>query len=110
MSFEEELGRIITFEERIKSQDEPEENYQVKLLMASSNNQSRGKGRGKNYKKEAKESMKWMNSPNERGISFGWYRNTNTNPVVLCWFALVLLAGSLPDLVYGSFGASSAYW
>ncbi|PWA94838.1 zinc finger, CCHC-type (mitochondrion) [Artemisia annua] len=63
MSFEEAMGRIITFEERIKSQDEPEENYQDKLLMASSNNQSRGKGRGKNYNKEAKESMKWKNTP-----------------------------------------------
>ncbi|KAD0890838.1 hypothetical protein E3N88_43583 [Mikania micrantha] len=35
MSFEEAVGRITTFEERLKSQDEPEANYQSKLLMAT---------------------------------------------------------------------------
>ncbi|GJX16840.1 zinc finger, CCHC-type containing protein [Tanacetum coccineum] len=50
MSFEEAMGRIITFEERIKSQDEPEENYQNKLLMASSSNQ----GKGRNFNKVEK--------------------------------------------------------
>ncbi|GKD78042.1 zinc finger, CCHC-type containing protein, partial [Tanacetum coccineum] len=40
-----------------------------KLLMTSSNNQSHGKGRGKNFNKEAKESMKLKNSPNARGTS-----------------------------------------
>ena len=69
MSFEEAMGRIISFEEHIQSQDAPKENYQDKLLMASSNNQSRGKGRGKNYNKEAKESMKWKNSLNAHGTS-----------------------------------------
>ncbi|GKC46377.1 zinc finger, CCHC-type containing protein, partial [Tanacetum coccineum] len=54
MSFEEAMGRIITFEERIKSQDEPEENYQNKLLMARSSNQNHGNGRGRNFSKEEK--------------------------------------------------------
>ncbi|GJS53023.1 zinc finger, CCHC-type containing protein [Tanacetum coccineum] len=69
MSFEEAVGRLTAFEERIKSQDTLEANDQDKLLMASSNNQSHGKGRGKNFNKEAKESMKWKNSPNARGTS-----------------------------------------
>ncbi|GJU52629.1 zinc finger, CCHC-type containing protein [Tanacetum coccineum] len=54
MSFEEAMGRIITFEERIKSQDKPEENYQNKLLMARSSNQNHGNGRGRNFSKEEK--------------------------------------------------------
>ncbi|GJV00989.1 zinc finger, CCHC-type containing protein [Tanacetum coccineum] len=54
MSFEEAMGRIITFEERIKSQDEPEENYQNKLLMARSSNQNHGNGRGRNFSKQEK--------------------------------------------------------
>ncbi|GJX72335.1 zinc finger, CCHC-type containing protein [Tanacetum coccineum] len=54
MSFEEAMGRIITFEERIKSQDEPEENYQNKLLMARSSNQNHGNGRGRNLSKGEK--------------------------------------------------------
>ncbi|GJW17083.1 hypothetical protein Tco_0024519 [Tanacetum coccineum] len=40
MSFEEAVGRLTAFEERIKSQDTLEGNDQDKLLMASSNNQS----------------------------------------------------------------------
>ncbi|GKD66729.1 zinc finger, CCHC-type containing protein [Tanacetum coccineum] len=54
MSFEEAMGRIITFEERIKSQDEPEENYRNKLLMARSSNQNHGNGRGRNLSKGEK--------------------------------------------------------
>ncbi|GKE02772.1 zinc finger, CCHC-type containing protein [Tanacetum coccineum] len=54
MSFEKAMGRIITFEERIKSQDEPEENYQNKLLMARSSNQNHGNGRGRNLSKGEK--------------------------------------------------------
>ncbi|GKA12770.1 zinc finger, CCHC-type containing protein [Tanacetum coccineum] len=38
MSFEEAIGRLTAFEERIKSQDNLEANDQDKLLMASSNN------------------------------------------------------------------------
>ncbi|GKB51044.1 hypothetical protein Tco_0901797 [Tanacetum coccineum] len=67
MSFEEAVGRLTAFEERIKSQDTLEANDQDKLLLASSNNQSHGKGRGKNFNNEAKESTKWKNSPNARG-------------------------------------------
>ena len=63
------FGRLTTFEERIKSQDTPEANDQDKLLMASSINQSRGRGRGKNFNNEGKESMKWKNSSNARGRS-----------------------------------------
>ncbi|KAD4179303.1 hypothetical protein E3N88_27894 [Mikania micrantha] len=40
MPFEEAVGRLTTFEERLKSHDEPEENDQSKLLMASSANNS----------------------------------------------------------------------
>nr|GEV54669.1 zinc finger, CCHC-type [Tanacetum cinerariifolium] len=54
MSFEEAMGRIITFEERIKSQDEPEENYQNKLLMPRSSNQNHCNGRGRNLSKGKK--------------------------------------------------------
>ncbi|GKD94389.1 TMV resistance protein N-like protein, partial [Tanacetum coccineum] len=50
--------------------DTLEANDQDKLLLASSNNQSRGTGRGKNFNKEAKESMKWKNSPNARGTIY----------------------------------------
>ncbi|GJW61344.1 hypothetical protein Tco_0110679 [Tanacetum coccineum] len=51
MQFEEAVGRITTFEERLKSQDEPESNYQNKLLLASSNNQGGGRGHGRNFTK-----------------------------------------------------------
>ncbi|GKB58196.1 putative ribonuclease H-like domain-containing protein [Tanacetum coccineum] len=53
----------------LKSQDEPENNYQDKLLMASSNNKSYGKWRGKDFNKETEESMKWKNNPNARRAS-----------------------------------------
>ena len=52
MTFEEAIGRLTAFEERLKSQDEHEENYQDKLLMASSSNQRHGRGRGRNFNKE----------------------------------------------------------
>ncbi|GJS41687.1 zinc finger, CCHC-type containing protein [Tanacetum coccineum] len=51
MQFEEVVGRITAFEERLKSQDEPENNYQNKLLLASSNNQGGGRGHGRNFTK-----------------------------------------------------------
>nr|GEX09156.1 protein SPA1-related 4-like isoform X1 [Tanacetum cinerariifolium] len=51
MQFEEAVGRITAFEERFKSQDEPEDNYQNKLLLASSNNQRGGRGYGRNLTK-----------------------------------------------------------
>ncbi|GJW71744.1 hypothetical protein Tco_0128661 [Tanacetum coccineum] len=71
MSFEKEMGRIITFEERIKSQDEPEESYQNKLLMARSSNQNHGSGRGRNFSKGekgrhfARECTKWKKKDKE---------------------------------------------
>ncbi|GJX40280.1 zinc finger, CCHC-type containing protein [Tanacetum coccineum] len=46
MSFEEAIGRLTAYEERIKSQDTLETNDQDKLLIASSNNKSYGKWRG----------------------------------------------------------------
>nr|XP_043629824.1 uncharacterized protein LOC122601117 [Erigeron canadensis] len=50
MKFEEVVGRIVAFKERIKSQDELEDNDQGKLLIASGNNRleswHHGKGRG----------------------------------------------------------------
>ncbi|GJR04164.1 zinc finger, CCHC-type containing protein [Tanacetum coccineum] len=47
----ESTRRITAFEERLKSQDEPENNYQNKLLLASSNNQGGGRGHGRNFTK-----------------------------------------------------------
>nr|GEX80935.1 zinc finger, CCHC-type [Tanacetum cinerariifolium] len=69
MSFEEVVRRLTAFEDRIKSQDTLEVDNQDKLLLASSNNQSHGKGRGKNFNNKAKENMKWKNSPNAHGTS-----------------------------------------
>nr|GEZ11178.1 zinc finger, CCHC-type [Tanacetum cinerariifolium] len=51
MQFEEVVGRITAFKERLKSQDEPEDNYQNKLLLARSNNQGGGRGQGRNFTK-----------------------------------------------------------
>nr|GEX14491.1 zinc finger, CCHC-type [Tanacetum cinerariifolium] len=51
MQFEEAVGRITAFKERLKSQDEPENNSQNKLLLASSNNQGGGRGHGRNFTK-----------------------------------------------------------
>nr|GEZ73431.1 zinc finger, CCHC-type [Tanacetum cinerariifolium] len=64
MSFEEAIGRLTTYEERIKSQDTLEANDQDKLLMVSSNNKTYGKWRGKDFNKEGKDNMKWKNNPN----------------------------------------------
>nr|GEW61771.1 zinc finger, CCHC-type [Tanacetum cinerariifolium] len=64
MSFKEAIGRLTAYEERIKSQDTLKENDQDKLLMASSNNKTYRKWRGKDFNKEGKESMKWKNNPN----------------------------------------------
>nr|GEV42426.1 zinc finger, CCHC-type [Tanacetum cinerariifolium] len=69
MSFEEAIGRLTAYEERIKSQDTLEANDQDKLLMASSNNKTYGKWRGKDFNTEGKESMKWKNNPNARRAS-----------------------------------------
>nr|GEZ37008.1 zinc finger, CCHC-type [Tanacetum cinerariifolium] len=69
MVVEEAVGRLTAYEERIKSQDTLEAYEQDKLLMASSNNKSYGKWRGKDFNKEAKESTKWKNNPNARRAS-----------------------------------------
>nr|GEY31408.1 zinc finger, CCHC-type [Tanacetum cinerariifolium] len=69
MSFEEAIGRLTAYEERIKSQDTLKANDQDKLHMASSNNKTYGKWRGKDFNKEGKESMKWKNNPNARRAS-----------------------------------------
>nr|GEW68970.1 zinc finger, CCHC-type [Tanacetum cinerariifolium] len=69
MSFEEAIGRLTAYEERIKSQDTLEANDQDKLLMASSNNKTYGKWRGKDFNKECKDNMKWKNNPNARRAS-----------------------------------------
>nr|GEV11104.1 zinc finger, CCHC-type [Tanacetum cinerariifolium] len=60
MQFEEAVGRIITFEEQLKSQDEPENNYQNKLLLASSNNQGGGRGHGRYFTKNKSSYGKGM--------------------------------------------------
>nr|GEY13085.1 zinc finger, CCHC-type [Tanacetum cinerariifolium] len=69
MSFEEAIGRLTAYKKRIKRQDTLEANGQDKLLMASSNNKTYGKWRGKDFNKEGKESMKWKNNPNARRAS-----------------------------------------
>nr|GEW01470.1 zinc finger, CCHC-type [Tanacetum cinerariifolium] len=69
MSFEEAIRRLTAYEERTKSQDTLEANDQDKLLMASSKNKTYGKWRGKDFNKEAKESIKWKNNPNARRAS-----------------------------------------
>nr|XP_043621537.1 uncharacterized protein LOC122593219 [Erigeron canadensis] len=51
MTFEDAVGRLIAFEERLKSQDEHEENHLDKLLMTSSSNQRYGRGRERNFNK-----------------------------------------------------------
>ncbi|GJS59838.1 hypothetical protein Tco_0654622 [Tanacetum coccineum] len=51
MQFEGAVVRITAFEERLKSQDEPGDNYQNKLLLANSNNQGGGRGHGRNFTK-----------------------------------------------------------
>ncbi|GKA92117.1 zinc finger, CCHC-type containing protein [Tanacetum coccineum] len=42
-----------------------------------------GKGRGRNFNKEAKESMKWKNSPNARGTSTN--QGTKDNSTFRCY-------------------------
>ncbi|GJX36167.1 zinc finger, CCHC-type containing protein [Tanacetum coccineum] len=54
MTFEEAVGRLTAYEERLKSQDEPQEDYQSKLLMASASNQRYGRGQGRNFRQEEK--------------------------------------------------------
>nr|GEV52553.1 zinc finger, CCHC-type [Tanacetum cinerariifolium] len=54
MQFEEAVERITAFEERLKSQDEPEDNYQNKLLLVISNNQGGSRGYGRNFTKKQK--------------------------------------------------------
>ncbi|GKB39257.1 hypothetical protein Tco_0884199, partial [Tanacetum coccineum] len=108
MSFEEAMGRIITFEERIKSQDEPEENYQNKLLMARSSNQNHGNGRGRNLSKGEKgcgtsfqQSTREQNKNKMRcyecgdlGIDVDWdipdevKKRTSKNSQVFIWTAV----------------------
>ncbi|GJU01461.1 zinc finger, CCHC-type containing protein [Tanacetum coccineum] len=51
MTFEEAVGRLTAYEERLKSQDEPQEDYQSKLLMASASNQRYGRGQGRDFSK-----------------------------------------------------------
>nr|GEU79909.1 zinc finger, CCHC-type [Tanacetum cinerariifolium] len=62
MQFEEAVGRITAFEERLKSQDEPKNNYQNKLLLASSNNQRGGRGHERNFTKNKSSYGKDENS------------------------------------------------
>nr|GEZ75131.1 zinc finger, CCHC-type [Tanacetum cinerariifolium] len=69
MLFEEAVGRLTAYEERIKSQDTLEANDQDKLLMASLNNKTYGKWQGKDFNKEGKERIKWKNNPNARRAS-----------------------------------------
>ncbi|PWA42405.1 zinc finger, CCHC-type [Artemisia annua] len=76
MPFEEAVGRITAFEERIKDA-EPEENDLSKLLIASSNkignwhngrrrgDQGHGKGRGKGTVHEDQDKKKWRLTLNQ---------------------------------------------
>nr|GFA27558.1 retrotransposon protein, putative, Ty1-copia subclass [Tanacetum cinerariifolium] len=69
MQFEEAVGRITAFEERLKSQDESENNYQNKLLLASSNNQGGGRGHGRNF---TKNKSSYGKSTSRRSIDKGF--------------------------------------
>nr|GFA51894.1 zinc finger, CCHC-type [Tanacetum cinerariifolium] len=69
MQFEEVVRRITAFEERLKSQDEPENNYQNKLLLASSNNQGGGRGHGRNF---TKNKSSYGKSTSHRSIDKGF--------------------------------------
>nr|GEY32382.1 hypothetical protein [Tanacetum cinerariifolium] len=61
MSFEEAIGRLTAYEERIKSQDTLEANDQDKLLMASLNNKTYGKWRDNHLSGLIPECwMKWL--------------------------------------------------
>nr|GEZ53297.1 zinc finger, CCHC-type [Tanacetum cinerariifolium] len=60
MQFEKAVGKITAFEERLKSQDKPENNYQNKLLLASSNNQGGGRGHKRNFTKNKSSYGKGM--------------------------------------------------
>nr|GFA43399.1 zinc finger, CCHC-type [Tanacetum cinerariifolium] len=91
MSFEEAVGRLTAYEERIKSQDTLEENDQDKLLMASSNNKSYGKWRDKSklmcyecgeHGHFAKECTKWKYNKNKQEESHLVY-DTDTEPTLL---------------------------
>ncbi|GKC31520.1 zinc finger, CCHC-type containing protein [Tanacetum coccineum] len=54
MSFEEAMGRIITFENASKVKMNRIKFYQNKLLMARSSNQNHGNGQGRNFRQEEK--------------------------------------------------------
>nr|GFA48213.1 zinc finger, CCHC-type [Tanacetum cinerariifolium] len=69
MQFKEAVGRITAFEERLKRQDEPENNYQNKLLLASSNNQGGGRGHGRNF---TKNKSSYGKSTSRRSIDKGF--------------------------------------
>ncbi|XP_076931774.1 uncharacterized protein LOC143597041 [Bidens hawaiensis] len=62
MPFEEAVGRIIAFEERLKSQDGPEDDNERKLLMASNHPKSwrheKGRGNRSQDKDQGKEPFK----------------------------------------------------
>nr|GEV54989.1 RNA-directed DNA polymerase, eukaryota [Tanacetum cinerariifolium] len=70
MQFEEAVRRITAFEERLKSQDEPEDNYQNKLLLASSNYQGGGRGYGRNFTKNKSSYGKGRFKPHANKVRF----------------------------------------
>ncbi|XP_076905061.1 uncharacterized protein LOC143560703 [Bidens hawaiensis] len=55
MPFEEAVGRIIAFEERLKSKDEPEDDNERKLLMASNHPKNWRRGRGRDNTSQDKD-------------------------------------------------------
>ncbi|XP_076959890.1 uncharacterized protein LOC143636098 [Bidens hawaiensis] len=55
MPFEEAVGRIIAFEERLKSKDEPENDNEKKLLMASNHPKNWRCGRGRGNRSQDKD-------------------------------------------------------
>nr|GFB52648.1 zinc finger, CCHC-type [Tanacetum cinerariifolium] len=70
MKFEEAVGRLTAYEEQIKSQDTLEGNDQDKFLMASSNNKSNGKWRGKDLNRES--NGKWRGKDLNRESNGKW--------------------------------------
>ncbi|XP_076906237.1 uncharacterized protein LOC143562267 [Bidens hawaiensis] len=73
MPFVEAVGRVKAFKERLKIQDEPEDNDQGRLLMASSSNQGHGRGRGRDSNKGASGYGRGMDRGNKDKSKFKYY-------------------------------------
>ncbi|PWA62515.1 zinc finger, CCHC-type [Artemisia annua] len=92
MQFEEAVGRITAFEEGLKSQDKPEDNYQNKLLLANSSNQGGGRGHGRNFTKNK--------SSNGEGLMYNPDSNEPLDWIVILESIVLLGRISKPNCRY----------